>query len=381
MNEFEPRSLVALRPADRHPQLAADAELEDERRGHDADDVRAPPSIGIGLPTMRRIGAVAARPQPVAQDDDAIAARVLFVRQERAAEHRPDAEHLEEARGDAQARRPARLRRAGEVVAACRPSRTARGCRTTAALEPVAVVRHRDDVDVAPGSVRGPSTSSPAAPASGNGSRLQQRRVDDAEHRRVGADAEGQREDGDEREAGRRRSVRIAYRTFCRSSSSQRIDRASRCDSLACSTPPKARRAARRASSGGSPLPMNSSSSCRRWAVISRVSSRSARPGRRNDSRRRTNRRGSDMAVTSGWADDQLVHEPRELAPALDLLVERAQAGPGDGVVLRLAVALGPLPRALDPPFCSSRVSAAYSVPWFSGNGSSATCSRRAASP
>src|SRR6185436_4751554 len=46
---------------------------------------------------------------------------------------------------------------------------------------------------------------------------------------------------------------------------------------------------------------------------------------------------------------EQLVDEPGEAPPALRLLVERARTGLGDAVVLRLAIALGPLPRALDP--------------------------------
>ena len=63
MNEFDVRSSIAFRPADRHPQLAADAEFEDERRGHHADDdVRLAVDLD-GLADDRGVGAVAARPQ------------------------------------------------------------------------------------------------------------------------------------------------------------------------------------------------------------------------------------------------------------------------------------------------------------------------------
>src|SRR5262245_21179945 len=46
----------------------------------------------------------------------------------------------------------------------------------------------------------------------------------------------------------------------------------------------------------------------------------------------------------------QFVDETGETSPPFSLLLERARAGLGDAVVLRLAVALGALPCALDPP-------------------------------
>ena len=46
----------------------------------------------------------------------------------------------------------------------------------------------------------------------------------------------------------------------------------------------------------------------------------------------------------------KFVHEAREPAPALGLLLERSHTGPGDGVVLGVAIVFGLLPRAVDPP-------------------------------
>src|SRR5688572_22143583 len=108
------------------------------------------------------------------------------------------------------------------------------------------------------------------------------------------------------------------------------------------------------------PCARNVSSRSRRWALISRERSASARPERKKARSRRIKRR---MVFTKYFAfgfrarlspsdfrvEQKLVDEPGETAPTLGLLEQLTLAGLGDGVVLRVAVALGLLPRALDP--------------------------------
>src|SRR5215469_13594989 len=72
-------------------------------------------------------------------------------------------------------------------------------------------------------------------------------------------------------------SPRQASRRSCAICPIHANDRSPRCSSLACSTPPKARRAASRASDADRPRRWNSSCAIARWDWISRAISRSAR--------------------------------------------------------------------------------------------------------
>src|SRR5260370_3577831 len=150
---------------------------------------------------------------------------------------------------------------------------------------------------------------------------------------------------------GARRRVRTACRRSRRASSSETKDRASRWSSFACSTPPKALRAASRASSWVRPRRRNSSSRRPRWDATSRARSASVRPGRRALWSLFRNRRRPDMVLSlrSGFVQEELLDQAHQTAPTLGLLAQGAPAGPGDAVVLGLAIGLGPLPGALDP--------------------------------
>src|SRR2546428_3279599 len=150
---------------------------------------------------------------------------------------------------------------------------------------------------------------------------------------------------------GARRRVRTACRKSRRASSSQTKDRASRWSSFACSTPPKARFAASRASSGVRPRRMKSSSRRVRWDPTSRARSGSVRAGRRKLWSLTKNRLRADIVLSldSGFVQEELLDQTGQAAPTLGLLVQGAPAGPGDAVVLGFAIGLGSLPGTLDP--------------------------------
>src|SRR5687767_3127816 len=97
------------------------------------------------------------------------------------------------------------------------------------------------------------------------------------------------------------------------------------------------------------PWVRNWSSSSRRWASISRASSRSARLERNNETNRSRKRRAGPMDGLPLVFEQELVDQAREPAPALGLARQLALAGLGEGVVLGVAVALGLPPGALDP--------------------------------
>jgi hypothetical protein len=93
------------REGDRHPQLVA-VGGEIERRGHDADDRVGRAVHAYCLPDDLRARAEAARPEPVAEDDDGFAAGTIFGGREGTADLRRGAEDIEVIGGDAGADNP-----------------------------------------------------------------------------------------------------------------------------------------------------------------------------------------------------------------------------------------------------------------------------------
>src|SRR5262245_46740160 len=168
-----------------------------EGGGQDADDlVRLPVDADRAAENVGG-AAEAGLPVVVADDENVVAAVDLFVATEGAAELRPGAERRKKVGGSAKAlghlRRPARLGNAdlGEGV---------RGDLAVAAyLGPqIEVVGRRN---TAAGVVGGGAEDALQPIPVGVRRRPQQVGVEGAEHRRVGADAEPERDDGDESES------------------------------------------------------------------------------------------------------------------------------------------------------------------------------------
>ncbi len=166
---------------------------------HDADHGRAPAADERQLLTDdARVSAEAALPEPVTQNDGARPARAELFRRERAAERGRDAEQREEVFRDAHARdhlgQAARVERQAAARVGRQPLEGA------ALRAPVHEVRGRDAAHF----------GRAAAPVLGRGDdhalgrverqRPHQRRVHDAEDRRVDADAQPQRQHRDQRQ-------------------------------------------------------------------------------------------------------------------------------------------------------------------------------------
>jgi hypothetical protein len=147
----------------------------------------------------RRVRSELRLPQRVAQKHDMVLADLVLVRPECAAERRPRAVDIEVVRGDALA---AQLNR----LLAPRQRRAPTGLRGhvlkhLVLLDPVEVVQRRDAVAPA---VRPLLEHADDAVGVGVRQRVQQHAVDEAEHRRVRADREGDRDDRDGGIAGTR---------------------------------------------------------------------------------------------------------------------------------------------------------------------------------
>ncbi len=150
----------------------------------------------------RGVGAKLLAPCLVREDDHRIAAgNAILIGQERSPQHRPDAKNIEEIRADCLPERalrglvslPGKTRvheaRGGEAVEAAR------------ATANVDVVQVRDTA-VAHFSGGRRRTHCDQFAGRGHCERSQDQAVGDAEHRGVRADADGDRQDGDQREAG-----------------------------------------------------------------------------------------------------------------------------------------------------------------------------------
>ena len=177
-------------------------------RQHADDRVR--PAVDADGPTDDgRIGLVAAPPELIGQDDDRSGARLVVSRVDLSTERRDDAEHAEQARAHGSARDPLGIRAAGQRQAAILDGdERVEGGRLALPVEEVAVRRRR------PAAARGAPHRPGIHEAIGiaERQRLDERRVHDAEHRRVGADAERQAEDGQAGQHGRpaQRAERVA---------------------------------------------------------------------------------------------------------------------------------------------------------------------------
>ena len=200
--EIRVRQSVDQLPAiegERHVDLIV-ARRERELGPHHADDGVRLAAERDRAADNRRIGGEAADPEAVGQERDTIAADRLLLRGERAADERRHAEHGEQVRRDARAVQPLGIAPAGEVEVGdgahrgnavehliARPPVVDAGHRARRAHD-FALVRSAIDVD------------QPIRLAIWQ--RLQQDAVDDAEHRRRGADAE---RDGERRGNGEAR--------------------------------------------------------------------------------------------------------------------------------------------------------------------------------
>jgi hypothetical protein len=170
-----------------------------ERGGHHADDL-----VGLAVDANRTADDVGVAPEavlPVAvgDDEDAMVAEDLFVGTEAAAELRSRPEGGKEIGGDAEAvGHLGRFAGFGEAHV-----RTGVGGNLAVAVHlgfQIEVVGRREAAARIPGSGAIDAVQEVAA---GIGCRAQHVPIEDAEHRRVGADAESERDDGDQGEAGR----------------------------------------------------------------------------------------------------------------------------------------------------------------------------------
>ena len=193
--------LVVLRPAlggesDGHPEIPG-LRHEIEPRRHDAEDpVRQPVHADVA-PHDCRIAAEAPPPQVVAEDDDLLAPRLVLLGAEGAAEGRRDAEDVEKRPGDADAGHPRRCLPRREVEARELHRRDAR--KDVRALGEGDVISGREvGLDRARRGCRDVHQS--LRPR--HRQRAQHDRIDDAEDGGRGADSQGQRQHGDQGEAG-----------------------------------------------------------------------------------------------------------------------------------------------------------------------------------
>ena len=184
---------IARAERDGPPHLDVDRSVQ-ERWQHADDGVRASVDGDAGADDAGGLPE-ALLPECVRDDDDVVIA-LLLIRPERASQNRLDAERREEIGGGDRRRDALRPVASADHGAA---ERRARGDRREDAL-PLAVVEEvgrRDRRLIAPFE-RTEHVHELLGPLVGQ--RLEQRRIDDAEHRAVGADADAQREHDQEGE-------------------------------------------------------------------------------------------------------------------------------------------------------------------------------------
>jgi hypothetical protein len=189
--------VVGAAQRQRHPELVALCR-EVEAGGHHADDGVGAPVGDHRAPEHRRVAGESALPERVAQHHHGVAAGLVLVAAERAAEERADGESLEEAVGhelaDHQLRVVAGQREAGAHVRAHRQEgarprlpveevQRRRPCAADVAAV-VMLVEHQQAVRI------------------GVRQRAQEHGVDDAEHPGVGADPQRQGDHGGRGQAG-----------------------------------------------------------------------------------------------------------------------------------------------------------------------------------
>ena len=193
----------------RHPERGA-FRIRESRWGHADDRVRR------AFDRHRLANGVAAapetlQPEAVAEDDHSVMPRIVFVAAEPASENRPDAQHIEEAGADlgavgADGRAAARYRQADVVDR----GHARQHAILRAHVEEVRARHHRQRT------ARHLMEHADQSLGSFVGKRLEDDGVDHSENRRVGADAQRQRQQCDDREAGdrarRRRPWRMSWR-------------------------------------------------------------------------------------------------------------------------------------------------------------------------
>ena len=225
--------IVRLVDRERRPDVGARAWREDraevERGGHHADHGHRFVVDGDRASDQRAIGVEAALPQAVRDQRRLRAFVEAFLLEEQAADRRPHAERLVEAAGDHHVDQALGFGADGELRAQVAVERevAAERLERLAALAPGLEVERPGRAPGQPAVVAGlaaprcrPDRRPPRPPRRGSGGtpplfsmktsrsalregqRPEQQRVHQAEDRGVGADADGEDQDGDEREAG-----------------------------------------------------------------------------------------------------------------------------------------------------------------------------------
>ena len=172
-----------------------------ESRRRDPDDL-VRPSVHAQRPLDEgSVGRKSALPETVAHDDHRLLALLLFVQGKRSAEERLHAEQLEEARRDELAENAFRrvADQNGEASALYRGNVAERALMTADIAEfgrgrPILVFRHAD--------ASKPLPHHHETLGVRVGQRFENHSIQDAENRRVGADAQRQRDDDDQAEDG-----------------------------------------------------------------------------------------------------------------------------------------------------------------------------------
>ena len=185
-------SLLIERQRERHPDLRA---LHREIDRHDADDRARDAVENNRLAHDVRIAGKALLPEAVAEDGDRRAAGLVLVLGDPAADDRRQLEHAKQARRHARCTDALRVPLARQDAAAGR--RAADGVEDGVLIAPVDVLGKRRR---ARGTERLRVVDRDERVGIGEWQRFDQHRVHDAEHRRVGADAERQRDHGQRRE-------------------------------------------------------------------------------------------------------------------------------------------------------------------------------------
>ena len=178
---------------------------KEERPRHHADDFELPRAQRDGAAEDVRVAAERRLPERVAEDHDTVAALVGLFVPESAADQRLRAEHVEQIAGDRDRFDGLRLAGASQReiarAAAARRELLVRGDvdKRSVALAPVLPVRRGDDV-LGPAPQRVGLVEAHQRVRIAKGQRAQQHRADEREHRGPGADADGERGDGRQRE-------------------------------------------------------------------------------------------------------------------------------------------------------------------------------------
>ena len=176
---------------ERHEQIGLAGEEAREALRHHADDLIRLAIQLDRLSDRARLAGKEPRPHAVAQHDDVLLARVVVVAAERAAEHRRHAEHVKPVAGDAHARYALGVAGAGEVRAELRLDGDRLEALRLVAVVAEAARRHRR-LHVVERRIEVLDRHQPRGYAVRQ--RPEQHGVDDAEDRRVRANAERERE-------------------------------------------------------------------------------------------------------------------------------------------------------------------------------------------